>query len=92
MHRVLRALAVVVVSVILLSSTFTFAAAKKYQVTGKIIELTDKVIVVQTVKGDERWEIERSADTKVEGELKVGAKVTIEYRMVATNAEVKTEK
>ena len=54
--------------------------------------LTDKMIVVQTVKGDERWEIERSADTKVTGDLKVGAKVTIEYRMVANTAEVKPEK
>lgn len=94
MQRVLRAFAVLFVSVILLSSTFTFASpsAKKYQVTGKVIELTDKMIVVQTVKGDERWEIERSADTKVEGELKVGAKVTIEYRMIATSAEVKADK
>ena len=28
----------------------------------------------------------------VNGDLKVGAKVTIEYRMIATSAEVKTEK
>ena len=73
-------------------SSMASAAAKKYQVTGKIIELTDKMIVVQTVKGDERWEIDRTADTKVTGELKVGAKVTIEYRMVAASAEVKPEK
>ena len=39
-----------------------------------------------------RWEIERTADVKVEGELKVGAKVTIEYRMVVQTVEVKPEK
>jgi hypothetical protein len=63
------------------------AATKTYQVTGPILELRDDVIVVQ--KGKEKWEIARSADTKVKGELKVGAKVTIEYRMSATSVEVK---
>jgi hypothetical protein len=77
---------------LLLAPTIASAAAKKYQVTGKVLEVTDKMIVVQTVKGDERWEIERTPDTKVTGDLKVGAKVTIEYRMVATSAEVKSEK
>jgi len=60
---------------------------KKYQVTGKILELNDDVIVVE--KGEEKWEIGREAATKVTGTLKVGAKVTIEYRMVAATAEVK---
>ena len=94
MRSFTRVIAIVVLSTMFLASTgsLAFAAAKKYQVTGTITELTDKMIVVQTVKGDERWEIERSADTKVEGELKVGAKVTIEYRMVAQNVEVKKDK
>lgn len=61
--------------------------AKKYQVTGPVLELTDTMIVVQ--KGDEKWEIERSEDTKIEGELKVGAKVTIYYTMSADKVEVK---
>ena len=63
------------------------APPKTYQVTGPVLELRDDVIVVQ--KGKEKWEIARSADTKVKGELKVGAKVTIEYRMTATAVEVK---
>jgi hypothetical protein len=45
------------------------------------------MITVQ--KGQERWEIARTADTKVTGDLKVGAKVTIEYRMTAASVEVK---
>ena len=58
-----------------------------YQVTGPIIELTDSKIVVQ--KDDGKWEIARTPDTKVTGELKVGAKVTIKYTMSAVSATVK---
>jgi len=61
--------------------------AKEYQVTGPILEVTDAAITVQ--KGKEKWEIARTAETKVTGELKVGAKVTIDYRMTATAVEVK---
>lgn len=60
---------------------------KTYQVTGPILELTDTAIVVQ--KGKEKWEIARGPDTKVKGDLKVGAKVTIEYRMSAVSIEAK---
>jgi hypothetical protein len=63
------------------------AAVKSYQVTGPILELTDTKIVVQ--KGDEKWEIARTPDTKVDGALKVGAKVTIHYTMSAKIVEVK---
>ena len=62
---------------------------KKYQVTGKVLEVTQDVIVVQ--KGDEKWEIGRDAATKVDGKLKVGDKVTIEYTMVAAKVEVKKD-
>ncbi len=65
------------------------AAPKTYQVTGPVLEVRDDVIVVQ--KGKEKWEIARAADTKVKGDLKVGAKVTIEYRMTATAVEVKED-
>jgi hypothetical protein len=63
------------------------AAPKTYQVTGPVLEVTSDTIVVQ--KGQDRWEIARDASTKVTGDLKVGAKVTIEYRMTATSVEVK---
>jgi hypothetical protein len=65
-------------------------AADAYQVTGPVLELTDTKIVVQ--KGKEKWEVARSADTKVTGDLKVGAKVTIEYTMTAKTVEVKADK
>jgi hypothetical protein len=63
------------------------AAPKTYQVTGPVLEVSDDMIVVQ--KGKEKWEIARSKDTKVTGELKVGSKVTIEYRMTAATVEAK---
>ncbi len=65
------------------------AGPKTYQVTGPVLEVRDDVIVVQ--KGKEKWEIARNADTKVKGELKVGAKVTIDYRMTAVTVEAKED-
>jgi hypothetical protein len=74
--------------VFVLFSSLAFAAAvKTYQVTGPVLEVTDDMIAVK--KGADRWEIARTADTKVTGDLKVGSKVTIEYRMVATKVDVK---
>ena len=67
----------------------TPAVGFAYQVTGPVLELTDTKIVVQ--KGKEKWEIARDASTKVTGDLKVGAKVTIEYKMTATSVEVKSD-
>ena len=64
-------------------------AAKTYQVTGPIIELNDKTIVVQ--KDSERWEIARDETTKTKGQLKVGQKVTVHYRMTATAVESKAD-
>ena len=61
-----------------------------YQVTGPIVEVTDTKIVV--MKGKDKWELARTADTKVTGDLKVGAKVTIEYSMTAKTIEAKADK
>lgn len=60
---------------------------KEYQVTGPVLALTDGVITVD--KGGERWEIGRSAATKVDGKLAVGSRVTVYYRMGATAVDVK---
>ena len=60
---------------------------KTYQVTGPVLEVTDTSVTVQ--KGKEKWQIARDKDSKVTGELKVGAKVTIEYTMSAKTIEVK---
>jgi GH43 family beta-xylosidase len=63
------------------------AATKTYQVTGPVLEVRPDAIVVQ--KGTEKWEIARDANTKAPADLKVGSKVTITYRMTATDVEVK---
>jgi len=63
------------------------APPKTYQVTGPVLALTDDMITVQ--KGQDKWEIARDASTKITGDLKVGSKVTIEYRMSATSVDVK---
>lgn len=65
-------------------------APKKYQVTGTVLEVTDDYIAVD--KGGDRWEVGRDKSTKVTGTLKVGAKVTIEYLMTATDVETKADK
>jgi hypothetical protein len=62
--------------------------ADKYQVTGPVLEVTDTTIVVEG-RGKERHEFARNADTKVEGDLKVGSKVTVKYTMTAASVEVK---
>ena len=78
------------------AAIFAFASAadagsvKSYQVTGPLLEVNDSMIAVQ--KGKDRWEIARDANSKVTGDLKVGAKVTIKYTMTATEVEVKAEK
>jgi hypothetical protein len=66
------------------------SSAWAYQVTGPVLEVTDSKIVVQ--KGSEKWELARTPDTKVTGDLKVGSKVTIEYSMTAKSVEVKADK
>ncbi|MDP9120621.1 MAG: hypothetical protein M3O15_04515 [Acidobacteriota bacterium] len=72
---------------LLLTVPVQAAAPKTYQVTGPVLEVTSDMIVVQ--KGKERWEVARDASTKVSGDLKVGSKVTIEYRMTAASVDVK---
>lgn len=73
-----------------LSSAAFAAGAKTYQVTGPVLEVTDSIIAVQ--KGKDRWEMNRDANTKVTGDLKVGEKVTVTYTMSATEVEVKAGK
>jgi len=73
---------------LLVSTAASAATAKTYQVTGPVLEINGDMIVVQ--KGKDRWEVARDGSTKVPADLKVGDKVTIEYRMHATSVEVKS--
>ena len=75
---------------LLVASSVDAADAKTYQVTGPVLEVTPTTITVQ--KGDDKWEVARNSKTKITGDLKVGAKVTIYYTMVAAEIEVKESK
>ena len=64
------------------------ASAFAYQVTGPVVDVDDKKIVVE--KGKEKWEIKRDKDTKVSGgDLKKGSRVTVQYEMTASSVDVK---
>lgn len=83
--------------ILVFACAFLFVAAvafaagpKTYQVTGPVLEVNANTIVVQ--KGNDKWEINRDAATKVTGDLQVGSKVTIEYTMKAATIEVKDAK
>jgi len=84
-----KLLAIAFLSASLLTGLAQAAPTKTYQVTGPVLEVRDDAVVVQ--KGKEKWEIARAADTKIKGDLKVGAKVTIEYRMSAATIEAKDD-
>ena len=75
---------------LLVASSLNAADAKTYQVTGPVLAVTPTTITVQ--KGDDKWEIVRDGKTKITGDIKVGAKVTIYYTMVAAEVEVKEAK
>jgi hypothetical protein len=72
---------------LLLAAVAIAAGPKDYQVTGPVLDVTNDVITVE--KDKERWEIARTKDTKISGDLKKGARVTIQYKMTATSVEVK---
>ncbi len=77
-------------SFFLISLSAIAAAPKTYQVTGPVLEVSDTSFVVQ--KGKEKWEIIKDPSSKIMGDLKVGAKVTVQYTMTAKEIEAKDSK
>lgn len=86
----MKKVALLVFAMILVASMAFAAGSKTYQVTGPVLEIKGDVIVVE--KGKDKWEVTKDAATKVNGDLKVGSKVTIEYTMTATKVDVKEDK
>lgn len=74
-------------SALLVANVASAAPIKTYQVTGPVLEVTDTTITIE--KDKEKWQVARDKETKVTGDIKPGAKVTIQYRMSATTIEVK---
>ncbi|HEX3645326.1 MAG TPA: hypothetical protein VHT95_06945 [Vicinamibacterales bacterium] len=75
--------------VVLLVSAFVaggYAAVKSYQFTG-IVKAADAGTLTVEKSAKEVWQFELSKDTK--GTPKVGDKVTVMYKMVATDIESK---
>ncbi len=60
-----------------------------FQVTGTVEKVDDSTVTV--MKGKERFHITKDAATKVTGDLKVGAKVTVHYKMYAVDIEAKSD-
>src|SRR5262245_20769213 len=89
-HMKMKSALSVLAAASLALSSVAFAGVKTYEVTGPVLEVTDTMIAVQ--KGKDRWEINRDANTKVTGDVKVGDKVHVTYTMSATNVEVKAGK
>jgi hypothetical protein len=90
MSKLITRYGLIVVFVFSFSGLTEAASPRTYQVTGPVLEVTNDLIAVQ--KGKERWEVARNGTTKVTGDIKVGAKVTVMYTMTATAVEAKGEK
>jgi hypothetical protein len=83
---------VLAVLVLTVFSAPAFAADLKtdsFQVTGTVSAMDDSSITV--MKGKERFHIAKDAATKVTGDVKVGSKVTVHYKMYAVDVEGKSE-
>jgi hypothetical protein len=88
-----KALSLLAAASLALSGAALAAGVKDdYQVTGPIAEVNDSMIVIEKGKNKERFEIARDSSTQTSGAMKVGDKVTVYYKMTATNIEVKGEK
>jgi hypothetical protein len=74
----------------------TFATtALAYQVSGEVEAVSPTSITVKATGGKnkgEKFEMSRTADTKVSAEPKKGDKVTVEYVITAKSVEVKADK
>ena len=85
MMKMKTALSFIAAANLALTGAMLAGGPKTFQVTGTILEVSPTKIALQ--KDGDRWEIDLDPQTKVSGELKVGAKVTITYAMSATKID-----
>ena len=88
----MKKLSALAASLLLAGSLSAFAHDLKtdtFQVTGEVSAVDASSITV--MKGKERFHITRDAATKITGEVKVGSKVTVHYKMYAVDVEGKAE-
>lgn len=86
MKRVYAGVLVVLLMVLALVAG-GYAAAKSYQFTGVVKSVDSGTLTVEK-SAKETWQFELASDTKG-GKPKVGDKVTVYYKMVATEIEMK---
>ena len=85
----MKRVALVLVVAVLVAVAFVaggHAAAKSYQFTG-VVKTVDASNMTVEKSAKETWQFEVSKDTK--GTAKVGDKVTVMYKMMATDVDVK---
>ena len=81
-----RFLAILAILVVVAVAAVSVAAPKTYQFTGTV-KTADKDTFSVEKSATENWTF--SYDSATKGTPKVGDKVTVSYRMVATGIEVK---
>jgi hypothetical protein len=82
----MKKMIIVALSVLLFLALVYATGPKTYQVTGPVLVINGDIITVQ--KDTDKWELQKNADTAITGNLAVGAKVKIEYKMIATKITV----
>ena len=80
----MRKIAAVLLLMVVALTYTAYAAAKSYQFTGVVKTVTGDTFTVQK-SASETWEFTKDASTK--GAVKVGDKVTVRYKMIATDIE-----
>ena len=80
----MKKIAAVLFILVALLTISAYAATKTYQFTGVVKTVQGDTFTVQKSASD-TWEFTKDASTK--GTFKVGDKVTVHYKMIATDVE-----
>ena len=80
----MRRIAVVLIFLVTVLTYSAYAASKTYQFTGVVKTATADSFTVEK-NATETWEFGKDASTK--GTVKVGDRVTVHYKMIATTIE-----
>jgi hypothetical protein len=73
----------------IIAVTASAAGSKTYMLSGTVTDVKGDVFTVQ--KDNAKYEMTRDAAAKVNGEIKVGSKVSVAYKMTATTIVVTAE-
>jgi hypothetical protein len=85
----MRKMAAVLILIVTALAYSAYAAVKSYQFTGEVKTVTGDTFTVQK-SATETWEFTKDASTK--GTVKVGDRVTVHYKMIATEIEANAAK